>query len=311
MDGSGYIQINEQGGRVMKKLWLSSLCFLFLMLPAVCVHASYMEVNISGTDSIVFNSRKDSETCYVHKDGEWADFTSSVSSNEKVATTFVTAEEDRVLIDAAGRGSCIVTITDKNNRKKDIKITVTDAYAISVIIDETRLDNCWYGTKKIIIDTVPKCSGTLKIRKDTYKFSVGSSGTKTIKLKRVYKLNEKVKLTLKKDDLMCNMEDYFGSGTFSCSISGGKKKIKVEISNLHKGDIVYVKHRGKTYKQTIKKDYDGKTKYITFKTKKTVRKDGEKIVVTVKNKSKKLLDKTTFVLAGGGDDIYKNEADMS
>ena len=292
-----------------RRKWLPVFCFLFLLVAACSVQASYKDVNISDGDTITFTSIDTAETIFVHKDGSWDNFADAVSSDDNVATVYVTAEEDRLVIDAVKMGTCTITVTDKKGQKKDLKVVVTKQYESSRIGFETDLSRAWYGTRAIEISTVPNCKGTLKIRGDVYKFSVGKSGEKTVRLKRVYKLNEKLTLTLQRKGAKCVLKRKLNSQTFSCSVNGRKKEIRVDVSNLHKGDVIQVKHRGKTYKKSIPRDFDDGLNTFTFKTKKTVNANGDKIRVTIFNKAKKILDKHDYVLANGGDDIYDDEGD--
>lgn len=274
-------------------------CLVLLIIPAGTVFAKSNEYDLSKTDSLTFAALSDGETYYVISDGTWGKITSAVSSDNKIATVDVAGDGAKIWIEPAGLGECKVTVIDEYSQKKEIKVTVAKNYIIGKMQSETSIWGRYYGSKKIRIETVPNCSGTLKVKNDTYPVSVGSSGEKAIKLKRQYKLGDKVTLKLKWNGLEFGLNSKIKSQTWSLSIKKVKKTLKVELHNLHKGDKVILKHKGKTYTKKIPKDYDSKTKYFTFKIQKPINGNGDKVVVTIKNKDGKRLNKNTYVLKKG------------
>ena len=96
--------------------------FLFLILPSSTLRAAYKEVKLSATNSIVFKNVNQADSFHVYKDGDWAELTSAVSSNEKIATTSIMTDKSGISIDAHGKGTCIVNISDQTAKRKTLKL---------------------------------------------------------------------------------------------------------------------------------------------------------------------------------------------
>ena len=212
---------------------------------------------------------------------------SVVSSNSKVAKL---SEYDSYYFEVkpVGVGSCIFTVTGKNGSIATLNVKVTDAYMKAQFVESVLLSGGYYGSKKMVVSAPNGTSGKVVVGKKTYKY--GKSEKATIKLKKVYKLNTKYVLTAKKGKYSCTKKGKIYADTY---IYDGKivgKKIKLRILNLHKGDVVSIKYKGKTYKKVIKKNKDQKFTTVTFKMKKKVKKNTT-INYTVKNKDKKKLEK--------------------
>ncbi len=287
----------------MKKKILMGLLLigLFIILPRDVLAAE--NIDVSKMDSITVSDLEDDQA-YCLKDGNTVlEILSVASSNEKIATVdFYDDFCNSFLIFAKGTGTCNITITDERNCKKTVKVIVTPDFFREQMKSSICVGDLFYGSRKIEVECFPNCTGVLKIRKDKYKFTIGASGEKTIKLKRLYKLNEKATITLKKCGVTATKKYKIESNTNSVSIKGSGKKLKLKVYNLHKGDIIKMKHRGKTYRKKITRNYNGKRKVFSFKTKKKVLSQGDIIKVTIYNKSKKKLDSTTFTLRDGYDD---------
>ncbi len=292
----------------MKKygvFWM--ICLILLLVPAGVVYAR--ESKISQTSSISFKVAEDGETYYVYKDGDWAAFASVVSSNVNVAAVECSHDGDFFWVEAVKNGTCTITVSDEDGKKKDIAVSITKAYVSERLAYETLISNGSYGTKEITIETRPYCSGTMKIGKDTYKVSTGRYGEKTIKVKRRYKLNEKILLNLKWKGISYKFKDKIRSSTHSWTVKKVKKSLKVQVNNLHKGDVIIVKHKGKVYKKKIPKDYAGDYKYFLFRVKKPISSTGDKVVVKIKNKAGQKLDSYTYVLKKGFAEVEEDDLD--
>ena len=287
----------------MKKKILMGLLLmgLFIIFPVNALAAG--DIDVSKMDSITLSELEDGQVYCLRDGSHILEILNVASSNEKIATVEIYDDFcNSFMIFAKGTGTCNITITDERNCKKTVKVIVTPDFFKEQMKSSICVGDLFYGSRKITVESVPNCTGVLKIRKDKYKFTIGSSGEKTIKLKRLYKLNEKATITLKKGGVTVTLKYKIESNTNSVSIKGSNKKLKLKVYNLHKGDIIKLKHRGKTYRKKITRNYSGKKKVFSFKTKKKVRRQGDTIKVTIYNKSKKKLDSMTFTLHDGYDD---------
>lgn len=296
----------------MKKIiWMFLLCFVLLIIPSKTLYADESFAISKLNHSLVFDKYKEDCLYAIYSDKEDVEFVKGESSNNKVVT--VEIEDGELNVEPVGKGTCNVTVTDEDGSTEVIKVTVTENYYKGYIEDEldqvTYIDRHWYGSRKLFIHTLSNCKGSIKIGKDTYKFTIGSSGEKYVKLKKTYKLNQKVYLMIEKDGVKFTTWEEISSNTYSVRVKGSKKKLKVYFLNLHKGDVITVKHRGKTYTKKIKKNYDCKKKAFTFRTRKKVRKNGDEIKVTIKNKSKKKLDSNYYTLRNGSCDRDDDDDD--
>lgn len=165
--------------------------------------------------------------------------------------------------------------------------------------EATKLLFCHYGTKKICVRALPDSLGILQIGGDAFPISIGTSGEQKIRLSRIYPLHEEVVLFLKWNDLVYKVRSKLRADTYTGTVRKEKTRLLFQIYNLHRGDVIYVKHRGITYSKTIKKHYDSKWKKVTFTPRSRIRSNGEKITVIIRNKAQKKLDSHTFVLKKG------------
>ena len=186
----------------------------------------------------------------------------------------------------AGTGTLVVTGMDD----KTITVTITvKAEALqSQVQSKTYIRHCWYGTKKLIIESVEGASGTVKVGKDKYKFSVGSSGKTKVKLDKVYPLNTTVKLKATCGEFEKKISEKLTSWTWIEYVKASKKKLALTLENVHKGDVVKVTYKGKTYTKKITKDKDDKEYKITINVKSKLTKKA-KLTLKIVNKNKKTL----------------------
>ena len=98
------------------------------------------------------------------------------------------------------------------------------------------------------------------------------------------------------------------SGTWVPKASGKKKKLTLTVSNPHKGDVVKVTYKGKTYSKKIKKDKDGKLYKVTFTLKKKLKKNSS-FKVVILNKDKKKLDSENIKLTNWKYEYVEPEED--
>ena len=215
------------------------------------------------------------------------------SSNTSVAVV-TTVKTNEINVKPAGIGNCTVTVTSKGGSTATIAITVKRDYYTHMLKSETEYDFS-YGDKVIKLETLPGVKGSLKVGKDKYTFTANSKGNATIKLKKVYKLKTRCEYNASwtvPGGTVTHKKSYkLDSQTwFQQADRTGSKKIKVEIYNPHKGDVIKLKYKGKTYTKKVKKDASYKSMAVTFKVKKKVSKSKATFSIKVLNKYKQTLD---------------------
>ena len=217
----------------------------------------------------------------------------AVSEDESIAT--VTCRPGELVIYPVKEGSTNIIVTGENDQVINVSVSVTASYYEKKLKDRTSFGCYWYGSKKLYIDSYPGAEGTIKISKDTYKFTIGESGSEKIKLKKVYKLNTKIKATINYNGYTTTKSKYFFSGTDYEYVKASKHRAQINCFSLHKGDYVKVTYKGKTYKKKITKDYDAKNKTVTIKINNKL-KSNSTITVKIVNKDKKTLLEDTVKL---------------
>ena len=223
---------------------------------------------------------------------------SSVEGYDK-SIIHVEKHDDYLWITVYGDGTTTITVHGAEGGTADVKVIVEAGYMNHSIKEWMDLHENWYGTKRIEVYGRSATSGTLTVGKDKYKVKkLGSDHKYFVKLKKRYKKGTKITLKLKYGKYSATRKFKIDSMTAFDEVRGSKKTIKVKIYNLHKGDIVKVSYKGKTYKKKIGKDYNEKYKNIKFKVKNKVKKTA-KITITIKNKYKQVLDKNTVKLQNG------------
>lgn len=221
------------------------------------------------------------------------------SSNDSIAT--VAVEGSRLDVFPKKTGTVYVTVTSKSHNTATVKVTITKNYFKGWLQDETEMSRCWYGTTKIKVFSLPGAYGKLKVGKKTYTVKkLGKTGSRVIKLKSPSKLKllTPVVLTMKINGTSKTVKTKLYSQTDFDEVTGAKKTIKVRTFNVHKGDLVKVKFKGKTYTKKLKKSFDDKSKTITFKVKKKVAKNAS-MTITILNKDKKKLRQRKIKLING------------
>ena len=177
-------------------------------------------------------------------------------------------------------GSCVLTITDDyggSDNEVTIPVTVTDK------IIELRLKNSffydyYYGLRELELITMNGAEATIKVGSDVYepvsRREEYDHDAITFKLNKVYKIGTKIVPTVTYGGITAQGKTHkIKSQTSTWGYKSTKKKpkvLKVEVRNLHKGDVVKVKYKGKTYKSAkYTKDTDYQTwKWVSVKLKK-------------------------------------------
>ncbi len=219
----------------------------------------------------------------------------AVVEDGSIATVSVSELGSWIIVYPVKDGDTNIVLTGENGDVVNIPVHVDKSYFIQDLKDRTSLSNEWYGSKKVYITSYAGAKGTMKIGKDKYNFTIGKSETKKIKLKRIYKLGTKIKITIKWKGYSAYVPFRIYSATTYDSLKASKHKVKVSTYNLHKGDYVKIIYKGKTYKKKITKDYDDKYKTVTVKVKKTLKKNS-KLKIRIVNKNKKTLVKDSVKL---------------
>ncbi|OLR54930.1 hypothetical protein BHK98_01840 [Hornefia porci] len=282
-------------------------CFVLLLLFTVGAVKAHAEVAFKDlpAEGVVFDVIEgdggfvDYDSCIELKitdDGE--QITSFESSDENIAYASydVYGSQNRIIIYPVAPGTCTVTAYGADGGKLSFPVTVKEAYIKVKLMYSSHMDTFYYGTRKIYVETLPGAKITLKAGKDKYKaVKANKLGSACVKLKKTYKLKTKVSAVVNYKGISVTLKDKVKSGTEFFDVRATKKspkKLKVRIDNPHKGDVVYVKYKGRTYSVKVRKNYDRHQKIFTFKLKKALKKNS-RLTVWIVNKDKKTLEKKT------------------
>lgn len=283
----------------MKKIIVMCLSLvMMLFMVQIPLHA---EVEITPYGDIEFN--KYSEDNY-----EEYYLVQNVDGVEKAIKTVDSGNEDVVRIMdhdmrsfkvvAVGEGETLIHVEvvyedsegDPVWENRSFKVTVTKDYMVSRLKRQMFISDCWYGSKKLTVTSRPNTSGTLTVGKDKFSVKVGSSGEKTIKLKKLYNLNTKVSFKVTDGGYTATVNYKMSSNTESYKYKASKKYVKVTCFNLHKGDIIKVRYKNRTTYKKVKKNYNYKDKTYKIYTKRRLNQSA-RFTVTIVNKKKKTLHK--------------------
>ena len=199
-------------------------------------------------------------------------------------------------------GSCTFSVVgdegQPNPQPKPVTVTVKKEYFNTKLKCQSYVYDHSYGTTKMKLYSWPNSDVKIKIGSDTYLGKIGSGGSGTVKLSKVYKLGSKIYITYVNGEYVAKQTLPVYSATDVDSAKAKKKTIKVVFWNLHKGDIIKLKYKKKIYTKKVTKNYDGKYKAVKFKVKKKV-KPKNKFTVKVYNKYKQPHDKVVFKVKKG------------
>ena len=282
---------------ISKKRIVTILCALVVILmiiPFVSGQKAHAMANFElDRTELTFTAESDEyETIAITKDS--CSIKSLKNNDPDIFTAVIkngyysTGKDDYMYIWPLKEGTGTMTVTGVDGTDITVTIIVKAEALQSQVQDKTYIRHCWYGTKKLVVESINGASGTVKVGKDKYKFSVGSSGKTTVKLKKVYPLNTKVKLTAKCGIFEKKVSEKLTSWTQINYVKASKKKLKLTLDNVHKGDVVKVTYKGKTYTKKIKKDKDNKTYKTTITVKNSLTKKA-KLTLKIVNKDKKTL----------------------
>lgn len=161
-------------------------------------------------------------------------------------------------------GSCTFSVVgdegQPNPQPKPVTVTVKKEYFNTKLKCQSYVYDISYGTTTLKFYSWPNTSVKTVIGSDTYSVTVGAGGTGKIKLKKVYKLGAIAKTTYTNGAYSATRKHTFYSDTELLKAVAKKKTIKVKCYDLHKGDVVKLKYKKKTYSKKITKNYNDKYK---------------------------------------------------
>ena len=287
----------------MKKQKSLILVLLFLFAILIPCRAVWAKNPVSlETDHVEYRYLNDEDDTWFWAADDSEDIVDAKSTNEKVATVGFKAY--CMTIHPQGVGKCDAIATDAKGKKAVIHVTVEKSFIAAKLKHYTKLNNTWYGTKGIKVESLLGATGKLKISGKTYKFTIPKKGNyitgeKRIKINKVFKLNTKVTCTVSVKSngtkVTATVKDKLSGLTAIDTAVAKKKTLTLNIFNLHKGDTVKVRYKGRTYSKKIKKDKDNKYSKVKFTLKKKPAKNAS-FTVTINNKDKKKLSKEKITL---------------
>ena len=285
---------------------LFAACLIFgivLFAGASDVHAK-VDFQDFDEDGFVFSDFNEFEHSFYKEEGaEKAVSFETTNKNVAYAEADQNMFESRVNLIPVGPGTCTITITGSEGGKISFPVTVETKYFKQRLEDYIDISEDIYGSKRMVVETfsVKGVKVSLKVGKKKYKAKKTNSDYKAVfKLAKVYPLNTKYNLTLSYKGITIKRKGKFSSGTWVDEYAKvnkkSPKKVSLSVLNLHKGDVVKVKYKGKTYSSSkFKKNTKfGKTVTVTVKVKKNF-KSSSKFRVWVVNKDKKRLCKDVIM----------------
>ena len=288
-----------KGGRIMRTIYRHSILIMAIasvILAMLTVSAEALAfkdltpdgVTIDDTGVVTLTTNDSEEIADVKSSDE------TIASVMHGSTWYTTID-----IIPQGEGQCVITVTGSNGTALDIKVRVTSGYTREHLLENSDIDT-YYGYKKLDISSLEGAKAVVKVGSDKYgTHSIGASTEKTIKLKKVYPLGTKYTVTFKYKGVQATVTKKIKSRTsFDIAKSSRKspKKLKVHCTALHKGDVIKVKYKGKTYSSPkVKKDYKFQSwTWATIKVKSKFTKSS-KMTIWIVNKDKKKLYRDPYV----------------
>lgn len=273
-------------GFSVKARLIAPLAFALALLAVLLAmpSAAYAAPIGFTQESFTFINAEDDGAWFFTKDDS-VDIASAVSSNEKVASVR-SASPGILVIDPVGVGTAFITVTGTDSSTTKLEVTVAEKYFSNCLKDRSNISYCWYGSKKLEVSSQPGTKCALKVGKEKHSFKIGSKGYATVKLKKVYKIGTKVTCKFTKGKYSAKLKDKITSITWFEFVEAAKKTVKVGCIEVHKGDVVKLTYKGKTYTKKIKKNKSYYT--VKFSLKKKVKKNA-KMKIAIKNKYKQKL----------------------
>ena len=273
---------------------------IVLLLPVINSSFSYAAPGFTLEETDVTFDGSESGNPYAEKTIFVTAGSGSVSYTESNDTSIakVTHASNCIMITPEGPGETTIEVHGINSEETTdivyVTVHVTSGWIKAALKYTTDIDNNYYGRKAYQIHTLAGATGELKVGGDTYSFTADSHGNAKITLKKLYKLNSKivVTVTLGEASLTCNYKVRKNTYVDTAKVrKKAPKTIKLNCYSLTKGDVVQLTYKGKHYKKTIKKNYKPGTRHtVTIKVKSKFKKSSSMTVV-IKNKYKQTVSK--------------------
>ena len=252
--------------------------------PGYTILSSYsvyeMNCDEYEDDSEFFDDFKDNHYIYPTE----GYITSIKSSNTNVVKV---NSYDEII--PTGMGTATITCSGDYGEIATLGVRVTKTFMNSYVKKKVTMANIKYGSTKITGSAPVGVTVNIKIGKRKYKVKANSKGKYTVKKLPVLKIGTKVYYSSSYRGGSAKVTKKIvkpGVGIKYSRIYRKTKKVKITLTNVHKGDKVQLKIGKKKYSKKIKKD--AKTFKYTVKIKKK-KKAGTKITITVKNKFKQTM----------------------
>ena len=259
------------------------ITFCLCKIKKTCnVSCSYSPFTVS-TKNIKFGKKQPYDTNYVYITSEESSVVSVKSSNKKVATAKKgDGKYYGVLITAKKPGKTKVTVKDNLGRTNVIKVTVDKKWPKYNLKNRTSAYH-YYGSDHLTVYSKPGAKVTVKINNKTYTAKIGKKGMKEIKVKSLFKLRTKIKITAKlgKNTVTNKNKVYSATGGSMGRIWSCQYTIPISLRNITKGDRVIITVGGRDYKREM--GYSAKNTQIVFTTRYTNR-NYSSIRIRIKNK---------------------------
>ena len=237
------------------------------------------------------------------KEGCTEIITSADPADPSIVSTEISVPGDEIFLYAVNAGETTVNVQGSQGTVIPVHVKIGDAAIQVALKNWSHIGDNYYGSPKLIVDTMPGAKVSVKVGKDKYKaitMPVESDAfvRKSMKLKKIYKLGTKVTATFTKGSAKVIKTYKIRRGTRTWGASAKGKKLKVQIWNAHKGDTIRLTIAKKTYTKKVTKNYNDKHHKFTFNTKSKIKKSAV-FKITIKNKYKQKLESIQRKLHNG------------
>ena len=285
----------------MKKITSYSIVSLIALLFVLCLHVPSFAAIKLETNSYTFK-KGSPHIGSVYTDISSYIFIEDAKSNDPNIVTIQSYGDQFVHFKPVNVGTCYITVKGDDGTTTNVKVTVTKEFLNTYLTYGVHLNDNHYGTKKMQVcveEAVDGLPAKVIIGNDTYNIKkLTASGNNNVKLKRRYKLNTPVKVIITDGNRSGTSNLKIESDTSLTKIVASGKKAKITVWNVHKGDILSFKYKGKTYKKKFTSDKNMRNYTFTLNMKKSLSKNA-KFTVRIKNKYKQTLTKQKVKLKKG------------
>lgn len=269
--------------------------FILFLLSCNTAYADTLEMK---KDTVIFNNHSDF-SCEVFTKPGSVPITGAKSTNKKVVEVRVHRwDKDKVELWPWRPGHATIVVQGKGGLYALIHVKVTRKFIKKQLRYCIKSSYFHYGDRKLHIYGYKGMRGSLKIKNDIYRFKARKYGFDSrVRLKKIYPLNTKVKVTLRFASVKVRRTLKCKSDTYLYSIYTHGKFAYLGISCLHKGDKVKFKYKGRTATRRIKKTNSQET-IVTVKSKRRISKSA-RVLITVTNKYNQTLLRDAHKLKNG------------